>query len=89
MGQERIIGELVADMRTVKETVKDFDGKLDTLIAKEHQRKGASRAFVLMVGGCSGLISSIGTLAALWAALAPKPVKDLAWLAVEQVWRWA
>lgn len=60
MPNERIIGELVADMRTVKDTVKEFDSKLDAIIARENQWKGAKKAWLFIGAGISTTFGFLG-----------------------------
>lgn len=51
-------GEIKADMRTVKADLSDLNEKVDMLVAREQQSRGARNVIIAGIGAIGGLISS-------------------------------
>lgn len=51
-------GEIKADMRTVKADLADLNEKVDMLVSREQQSRGARNAIIAGIGAIGGLLSS-------------------------------
>lgn len=55
---QRLLGSLIADMKTVMEKTEKIEKKLDSVVAMTNRWKGAT-AILIIVGGVIGWLSNL------------------------------